>query len=104
MSHLRALQFNLSTPDSPQLNQILASAKRLFPGTCDDGDTETGFAIEPLEDFAHFGVSGVGKAVHGFFAVDGYEEDVGCGIGEEDMGGWRGGDLQTVGRHGGGGG
>jgi hypothetical protein len=87
MSHLRALRFNLSTPDSPQLNQILAGTKRLFTRTRDDGDAELGFAIEPLEDFAQFGVGGVGKAVHGFFAVDGYKEDMRCGIGEEDVGG-----------------
>ena len=65
------------------LDEVLAGTERLVAGAGDDGDAEAGLFVEPVEEGVGFPVGSVGQGVHSFGAVDGDEEDVRGGIGEQ---------------------
>ena len=72
--------------DPSLLNQVLSGAERLVSCTCDNRYSETGFVVEPAEEGVCFPLCGVGEGVHGFGAVDGHEDDMRSGIGDEVVG------------------
>jgi hypothetical protein len=85
MSHLRRTQLHALTPNLPQLDQVLSCAERLLTCASNDSDSEIGLPVKPIEYFAHLHVPREGDRVHGALAIDGYEEDIWGGVGEEDV-------------------
>jgi len=84
--HLSQLRF---LADLALLDEILASAECSVTGTSDDSDAERGLTVEPGHEAVGFPVRGVREGVHGFGAVDGNEEDVRSGVGEDVRGSMR---------------
>ena len=72
--------------DPSLLNQVLSGAERLISCACDDRHSETGLIVEPVEEGVCFPLRGVGEGVHGFGAVNGHEDDMRGGIGDEVVG------------------
>ena len=65
------------------LDEVLAGAEGLVASAGDDGNPQARLTVEPVEDGICFPLRGVGKGVHGFGTVDGYDEDIGCWVGED---------------------
>ena len=82
------LQF-LGIPFS-ELDEVLARTKGLGSGAGNDGDAQSGFAVEPIEDAVEVPVVWEGDGVHLLGAVECDKEDGGGGVGNEDGGARRG--------------
>lgn len=65
--------------------EVLACAEGFVAGAGDDGDEEGGLVVEPGEDGVGVPVGVGGDGVALFGAVDGDEEDVGFGEGEDEV-------------------
>lgn len=65
--------------------EVLARAERFVAGTGDDGDEEGWLVVEPGEDGVGVPVGVGGDRVALFGAVDGNEEDVRFGEGEDEV-------------------
>ena len=74
--------------DPTLLDKVLPGAERLISCACDDRYVEAGFVVEPVEKGVCFPLGGVWERVHGLGPVDGHEDDMRGGIGNEVGGRW----------------